>query len=85
MCLAVPGRIVERSTAIGGALASGVVEFDGLRRQVCLELVPEASVGAYVIIHAGIAISTMDTTEAERLLQHLREMNELDIPAEPAP
>jgi hydrogenase expression/formation protein HypC len=85
MCLGVPGRIIERSAPQAGDLATGLVEFDGLRRMVCLELVPEADIGAYVIVHAGIAINTVDTAEAERLMQHLREMDDLDIPAEPAP
>ena len=84
MCLGVPGRVVERCAA-NGDLAAGFVEFDGLRRKVCLELVPEAAAGDYVIVHAGIAIHTIDTTEAERLLKHLQDMDEFEIPAEPTP
>ena len=78
MCLGVPGRIVDRLPLEDGALASGFVEFDGLRRAVCLELVPEAGVGDYVIVHAGIAISRVDAVEAERLLEHLRTMGEME-------
>jgi hydrogenase expression/formation protein HypC len=85
MCLGIPGRIVERCSANKTCMATGFVEFEGLRRQVCLELVPEASVGDFVIVHAGIAISTIDADEAERLLQHLQEMNEFEIPAESSP
>jgi hydrogenase expression/formation protein HypC len=59
-------------------MASGLVEFDGLRRAVCLELVPEASIGDFVIVHAGIAISRVDAAEAERLLEHLRTMGEFE-------
>ena len=50
----------------------------GLRRQVCLACVPEAQVGEYVIVHAGVAISRLDAEEAERLLDVLREMSELE-------
>ncbi len=82
MCLGVPGRIVERYAVDEAALAVGLVEFDGLRRRVCLELVPSATVGAYVVVHAGIAISQIDADEAERLLQHLQAMGENDIPME---
>src|SRR5260370_38476716 len=85
MCLAVPGRIVERCSTSAGDLAAGFVEFDGLRRKVCLELVPDANVGDYVIVHAGIAINSIDTAEAERVLQHLHAMNELEIPPEAVP
>lgn len=85
MCLGVPGRVVERCATPNGDLAAGFVEFDGLRRKVCLELVPEAAAGDYVIVHAGIAIHTIDTAEAERLLKHLHEMNEFEIPAEATP
>jgi hydrogenase expression/formation protein HypC len=77
MCLAVPGRLVELLGDDDG-LANGVVEFAGLRRQVCLACVPEAQVGEYVIVHAGVAISRLDAAEAERLLSMLREMSELE-------
>lgn len=79
MCLGVPGLLVERCPAQPEALASGLVEFDGLRRTVCLELVPEAQPGDYVVVHAGIAITTIDAAEAERLLQHVREMDEPEL------
>lgn len=85
MCLGVPGRIVERCTLGEAALAAGLVEFDGLRRRVCLELVPDAAVGDFVLVHAGIAISLIDAGEAERLLQHLRALHEIDIPEETTP
>jgi hydrogenase expression/formation protein HypC len=85
MCLGVPGRIVERCTVDQTSLAAGLVEFDGLRRRVCLELVPDATIGDYVLVHAGIAITQIDIGEAERLLQHLRALNEIEIPEETAP
>jgi hydrogenase expression/formation protein HypC len=79
MCLAVPGRLVERLADDDG-LANGVVEFAGLRRQICLACVPEAVVGEYVIVHAGVAISRLDAAEAERLLAMLHEMSDHEIP-----
>jgi hydrogenase expression/formation protein HypC len=77
MCLGVPGMIVEREDQ-AEPMAFGLVEFAGLRRRVCLACVPEAVPGEYVIVHAGIAISRIDTQEAERVLEHLREMGEND-------
>jgi len=77
MCLAVPGKLVERLADDDG-LANGVVEFAGLRRQVCLACVPEAEVGEYVIVHAGVAISRLDAEAAEQLLADLRALGESD-------
>ncbi len=63
VCLAVPARVVElRGEGVG------VVELDGLRREVNLELVPEARVGDYVVIHVGYALSRIDTAEAAATL-----------------
>jgi hydrogenase expression/formation protein HypC len=82
MCLGIPGRIVERFAQDDSSFAAGLVEFEGLRRRVCLELVPDAVVDDYVIVHAGIAISQVNAEEAERLLQHLRAMNETGMAEE---
>jgi hydrogenase expression/formation protein HypC len=77
MCLAIPGRLVEHQGDRDG-LAFAVVEFDGLRRSVCLQCVPEAVVGDYVLVHAGLAISRVDAEEARRLLEDLRAIGELE-------
>ena len=68
MCLAVPGKIV----AIEGTTAS--VDFGGVTRDVDLTLVPEASSGDYVLVHAGFAIQLMDEAEAEETLNLFREL-----------
>ena len=73
MCLAVPGRILE----IAGddpILRSGTVDFSGIRKRVNLSYVPEASVGDYVLVHVGFAISVIDAAEAERVFSYLREL-----------
>ena len=75
MCLGIPGRVVERIGA-GDGLEFSLVEFAGLRRKVCTACVPDADPGDYVIVHAGLAISRLDAAEAERLLAHIREMEE---------
>jgi hydrogenase expression/formation protein HypC len=75
MCLGVPGLIVERCQP-GEDLAFGVVEFAGVRRQVCLACVPDAVAGEYVIVHAGIAISRIDSVEAQRVFAYLNEIGE---------
>ncbi|MGW5740537.1 HypC/HybG/HupF family hydrogenase formation chaperone [Amycolatopsis sp. NPDC003861] len=70
MCLGVPGRIVALTD--GPALLMGTVDFDGVRRPVCLAYTPEAGVGDYVIVHVGFAISQVDEAEAARTLAVLR-------------
>jgi hydrogenase expression/formation protein HypC len=72
MCLAVPGKILGTEEREESRL--GRVEFGGIVREVCLDLVPEAGVGDYVIVHAGFAISRLDAEEAERTYQLLAEM-----------
>ena len=70
MCLGVPGRIVALDR--DQALPTGTVDFDGVRRPVCLAYTPEAEVGDYVIVHVGFAISMVDEAEAARTLAVLR-------------
>ena len=83
MCLGVPGLVVERLDAAGEP-DFALVEFAGLRRRVCVSCTPDVRPGDYVIVHAGIAISRLDAGEAERLLEHLREMEEADDWAMPS-
>ena len=72
MCLGVPGRIV---TVDGRAdPRTGTVDFDGVRRPVCLAYTPEARVGDYVIVHVGFAISRVDEEEAARTFAVLKAM-----------
>jgi hydrogenase expression/formation protein HypC len=75
MCLGIPGRVVERLGPADG-LDFSLVEFAGLKRKVCTACVPDAGPGDYVIVHAGLAISRLDAEEAERLLAHIRAMDE---------
>lgn len=56
----------------------GKVELGGIIKEINLQLVPEASVDDFVLVHVGVAISTVDEEEANRSLDFLRQMNELD-------
>ena len=53
MCLAVPGKVVEFVDA-QPPFVSALVEFGAVRRLVSLACVPEAGVGDYVMVHAGL-------------------------------
>lgn len=75
MCLGIPGRIVELYEAHGLAMAK--VQFGGIAREACLQYVPEAKVGDYVVVHVGFAISRLDEEEAARTYRLLEEMGQL--------
>jgi hydrogenase expression/formation protein HypC len=75
MCLGIPGKIV--SITDSGGLRMGKIQFGGILREACLEYVPEAAAGDYVIVHAGFAISRVDEEEAARTYQLLEEMGQL--------
>ncbi len=68
MCLAIPAKVVE----IKGDVAK--VDF-GARtmRDVNISLV-EATVGEYVIVHAGFAIEVLDQKAAEETLRMWNEI-----------
>ena len=72
MCLAVPGKILDVQEQNGSRIAR--VQFGGIVRQTCLDFVPEANVGDFVVVHVGIAISIVDAEEAERTYRILEEM-----------
>ena len=72
MCLAVPGKLIEAEEINGIRL--GRVQFGGITRQACLDFVPEAEVGDYVLVHVGFAISRVDAEEAARTFRLLEEM-----------
>ncbi len=86
MCLAIPGKVLQAEELHG--LRTGKVQFGGVVRAVRLDLVPEAEVGDYVMVHVGFAISRIDEDEARRTYEILREMGalegELPPPDEPA-
>lgn len=76
MCLAIPGKILEIQEQQQMRVAR--VQFGGIVRQVSLDFVPEATVGDYVMVHVGFAISRVDRVEAERTYKLLQEMEMLE-------
>ena len=81
MCLAIPGKIVRIDPDTKPRM--GLVEFGGVGKNVCLELLPEAVQGDYVIVHVGFAISVLDQQEAVStlaLIDHVPESDGDEIP-----
>ena len=76
MCLGVPGRIEEIYQKDGLKMAR--VDFGGVFREVCLDYVPEATVGEYCIIHVGFAISLLSEAEAQETLALLHEIADIE-------
>ncbi len=72
MCLGVPAKILETSDEVA------IVELGGVRREISVMLIENASVGEWVIIHAGFAIEKLSEEEAEQTLALFREIAESD-------
>lgn len=77
MCLAVPGKIESVSDRDGTLMA--VVDFGGIKKDVCLQYIPDAQTGQYVVVHVGFAIQRLDEESAMRTL---REFEHLGVLAE---
>ncbi|MFM8361125.1 MAG: HypC/HybG/HupF family hydrogenase formation chaperone, partial [Haliscomenobacter sp.] len=47
-------------------------------KEASLDMLPEAVVGDYVLVHVGVAISLVHEEEAHKTLSYLQEIGELD-------
>lgn len=83
MCLSIPGKVVETDRELD--VLMGKVDFGGISKRVCLEHVPEAQPGDYVLVHVGFALQLIDEEEAGRIFAFLEQMNQLDELEEPPP
>lgn len=84
MCLAVPGKIltIENDDPL---MRTGKVSFGGIVKEVNLAFVPEASVGDYVIVHVGFALSKVDEAEAQRVFELLGSLDSEEAEPSRAP
>ena len=62
MCLAVPGRVTSIEERDETLMAQ--VDFGGMVKDVCLQYVPDAEIGDYVVVHVGFAIQRLDEKSA---------------------
>lgn len=69
MCLAVPGKVLS----IKGNMAE--VDFDGVKREVNIAMVPEIKKGMYCLVHTGFAIEAIDEEYALETKKYLDEMH----------
>ena len=77
MCLAIPGKIISTELSGDGNIRMAKVSFGGIIKDVSLEMVPEAELNDYVLVHVGVAISTVNEEEAHRVYQYLKDAGEL--------
>ena len=70
MCLAIPARVVELLPNL-----RAVVDLGGVRKDVSIDLVDDAQVNDYVIIHVGYALGKIDPEEAQRTLDLFAELS----------
>ena len=75
MCLSLPGKIlsIDQTTE----LRMAEVDFGGVKREVCVEWVPEANIGDYVLVHVGTALTVLDEQSALESIAALTELGEI--------
>lgn len=67
MCLGIPARIIEKKGL------DAVAEMVGVKREIRLDMLPEANVGDFVIIHTGFAIETVTEAEAKQIIETIEQ------------
>ncbi len=53
------------------------VDFGGVKREICVEWVPEAIVGDYVLAHVGTALTVLDEESAMESINALTELSKV--------
>lgn len=69
MCLAIPAQVV-----LVGENRMAQVDIHGVTRTVSLDLVPDAEMGSWVLVHAGFAIQVVDAQFAAESWEIIVEM-----------
>lgn len=75
MCLSLPGKILSIDKS--SELRMAAVDFGGVKRDVCVEWVPEAVVGDYVLAHVGTALTVLDEKSAMESIDALTELGKI--------
>jgi len=71
VCLAVPARIVSIEDT------RGIIDLDGVRREISLMLCPGSPVVQYALVPAGCAITVLNEEEAQKALDAFAEYRRL--------
>jgi hydrogenase expression/formation protein HypC len=54
------------------------VDFGGVRKEVCLQYIADATMGDYVIVHVGFAIQRLDEASALQTLANFKNLGILE-------
>ena len=76
MCLAVPGKVIEKFETNG--MQMGKMDFDGITKNICLAYIPDIQIGEYALVHVGFAIEKLDEKSALESLELFRNMGFLE-------
>lgn len=63
MCLGIPAEIITVDPCDDVTQRTGTVRFGHLTKSINLTCVPDAQIGDYVLVHAGIAIGSLHPNE----------------------
>ena len=77
MCLAIPGKIKSIEMQYDGRVRMATVLFGGITKEASLEMLPDADIDDYVLVHVGVAISKVNEEEAQKTFKYLAEIGEL--------
>ena len=70
MCLSLPARVISVNGDVAEVSVGGAVFSAGL------QMVPDVTVGDYILLHAGFAIEKLSEEEALETLRLLKEMDD---------
>ncbi|MFN0218608.1 MAG: HypC/HybG/HupF family hydrogenase formation chaperone [Hyphomicrobium sp.] len=85
MCLGIPGQVVEITNKVRKL---GLVDVSGVKREVNLACIVsethsiEQTIGDWVLVHVGFAMSRIDEREAAATLEILNELGEVQAELE---
>lgn len=77
MCLSVPGKIISLYKSEEG-ISLAKVDFGGVTREVCAEMMPELKEGEFVLVHVGYIISKIDEKEAIETIRDIEKISKMD-------
>ncbi len=68
MCIAIPGKLVEKKGE------NGIVDIGGVNKEVSLTFIPEIEEGQWMIIHTGFGLNIISEEDALETLKIFEEM-----------
>jgi hydrogenase expression/formation protein HypC len=63
MCLGIPMKIISITEN------EAIAQVEDVKREISLDLIDNANVGDYVLVHAGFAIEKMDASTAQESIR----------------